>query len=242
VKEALQQWPVAILAGGLATRLHPVTHLQPKALVKVAGEPFLTHQLRLLHSRGFRRIVLCLGHLGEMVQSYYGNGDHFDLQIDYSFDAPGLLGTGGALKHALPKLGERFIALYGDSFLPTDYARITEAFNACGKSAMMTVFKNEDRWDKSNVEFDGTRILRYDKRNAGQNMRYIDYGLGLFHSAALNGWPEKQPFDLADIYKQLLRMGQLAGLEVAERFYEIGSPAGLRELEQFLSSNNQFAV
>lgn len=219
-----------------------MTDDRPKALVTVAGEPFLTHQLRLLHSQGLRRIVLCLGYLGEMVKEYYGSGDGFDLQIDYSFDAPQLLGTGGALKRALPKLGERFMVLYGDSYLPTNYARIMQAFVACDNRAMMTVFKNESLWDKSNVEFDGNRILRYDKTSADNTLRYIDYGLGLFHSSAFDGWPPDQPFDLEDVYRRLLRTEQLAGFEVSERFYEIGSPAGLRELAQFLSSSAQTAA
>ncbi|MGI9114539.1 MAG: nucleotidyltransferase family protein [Chthoniobacterales bacterium] len=230
----LHEWPVAILAGGLATRLRPITQSEPKALVSVAGEPFLNHQLRLLHRHGFRKVVLCLGYLGEMIKAYYGTGEHLDLQLDYSFDGPHLLGTGGALKRALPKLGDRFVVLYGDSYLSTDYARITQAFMGSYKPAMMTVYKNENRWDRSNVEFDGSRILRYDKEEVGTAMRYIDYGLGVFRSGAFNHWPENERFDLADVYKQLLRDGQLAGFEVSERFYEMGSPAGLRELEDFL--------
>src|SRR5258708_7251307 len=120
--------PVAILAGGLATRLRPVTEKIPKLLVEVAGEPFFSHQLRLLKQAGLTRIVLCVGHLGEQIVALYGDGAKWGVQIDYAFDGPKLLGTGGALIRALPKLGEAFYVLYGDSYLSIDYRTVGKAF------------------------------------------------------------------------------------------------------------------
>ena len=145
--------PVAILAGGLATRLRPITEKIPKSLVPVAGKPFLAHQLELLHARGIRRAVLCIGHLGEMIQRDFGDGAAFGVKLDYSFDGEKLLGTGGAIKRALPLLGDEFFVLYGDSYLPVEYAPVAEFFHRSGKPGLMTVYRNEGSYDTSNVVF-----------------------------------------------------------------------------------------
>ena len=228
--------PVAILAGGLATRLRPVTEKIPKSLMPVAGKPFLAHQLELLHARGIRRAVLCLGHLGEMIQSEFGDGSAFGVQLDYSFDGPKLLGTGGAIKRALPLLGDEFFVLYGDSYLPVEYWPIAEFFRHSGKLGCMTVYRNEGRYDTSNVVFHDGEIAVYDKKNRPPEMRHIDYGLSLFKAAAFESYAAGQPFDLAEVMGKLVREKQLAGYEVRERFYEIGSPAGLAELEILLKA------
>jgi len=233
----LSTWPVAILAGGLAKRLRPATTKIPKALVTVAGEPFLSHQLRLLYSAGLRRVVLCVGYLGEMIEKEFGDGARFDMRLMYSFDSPRLLGTGGALKKALPLLGEYFFTLYGDSYLSIDYRSAARAFLASGKSALMTVYKNEDRWDRSNVWFDRNEILRYDKKNRTEDMHYIDYGLGILRADGLANWPDHRPFDLADVYRQLSENKELAGFEVTQRFYKVGSREGLAELAALLGKS-----
>ena len=230
----LADWPVAILAGGLAKRLRPITGTIPKALVTIAGAPFLAHQLRLLHSAGLRRIIICAGYLGEMIEAEIGDGASFYLRIEYSFDGPRLLGTGGALKRALPLLGRRFFVLYGDSYLPIDYRKAALAFTTADKAALMTVYRNEGRWDTSNVQFEAGQILRYDKKQHTPEMHHIDYGLGILRAESLASWPDNEPFDLADIYRHLLSENQLSGHEVTERFYEIGSPEGLAELDAFL--------
>jgi NDP-sugar pyrophosphorylase family protein len=147
----VEKIPVAILAGGLATRLRPITEKIPKSLVPVAGKPFLAHQLELLHSRGIRRAVLCIGYLGEMIQHEFGDGAKFGVKLDYSFDGQKLLGTGGAIKRALPLLADEFFVLYGDSYLPVDYAPIAQFFHQSGKPGLMTVFRNEGKFDTSNV-------------------------------------------------------------------------------------------
>ena len=240
---------VAILAGGLATRLRPITETVPKSLIEINGEPFVAHQLRLLQSKGIRRVVLCVGHLGELVQRAVGDGSAFGLQIDYSFDGPVLLGTAGAIRNSLPKLGDSFFVMYGDSYLPCDYAAIARNFEFSSLRSgrmlgMMTVFRNEDKWDTSNVEFEAGefeagKILAYSKTNRTPRMRYIDYGLGVFRAEAFQGLPAGKACDLTELYQDLLERRQLAAFEVRERFYEIGSPAGLRETGEFLAAKSE---
>jgi len=222
--------PVAILAGGMGTRLYPLTERIPKALVEINGEPFLAHQLRLLAAAGMDRVVLCLGQLGERIRDYAGDGGRFGVRLEYSCDGPTLLGTAGAVRNALPLLGEAFFVLYGDSYLPCAYPNIERAFLASGKPGLMTVYRNKGRWDASNVEFHDGRILAYDKKQRTAHMEHIDYGLGVFHRAAFAGAQS----DLADVYRGLLACDELAAFEVHERFYEIGSFAGIQELSSYL--------
>jgi len=228
------QLPVAILAGGLATRLHPLTQKIPKLLVEVAGEPFFSHQLRLLKKNGLTKIVLCIGHLGEMIVEKYGDGAKWGVQIEYSFDGEKLLGTGGALIRALPRLGNAFYVLYGDSYLPADYQAVGRAFLDSGKLGLMTVFENHGSYDTSNVWFEDGRIRLYSKTERPPQMRHIDYGLGVFRRAAFVGQSRDAVVDLAAVQADLCRRGELAGWEMKQRFYEIGSPAGLKELDQLL--------
>jgi len=233
----LSNIPVALLAGGLATRLRPITEKVPKVLVPVAGKPFLAHQLELLRGRGIRHVVLCLGHLGEMVVKEFGDGAAHGMQLDYSFDGPKLLGTGGALRQALPKLGKEFFVLYGDSYLTCPFAPIAEFFERSGKAGLMTVYRNEGLYDTSNVVFRAGEIAVYDKKAKLPEMRHIDYGLSLFRADVFERHPADEKFDLADVMTQLVAQKQLAGYEVPERFYEIGSHEGLAELETLLSKS-----
>ena len=288
--------PVAILAGGLATRLRPVTETMPKALIPVNGEPFINHQLRLLQKQGVRRVVLCLGYLGEMVEEVIGDGKQFDLTVSYSYDSSpvafcaagkcgpvvtplpaaknatgllgengesydalatsppsplvgeggaqrrvrgiqqNLLGTAGAIKKALPLLGDTFFVLYGDSYLTCDYRAAQAAFNTSNKQALMTIFHNEGQWDTSNVEFQHGQLLAYSKRERTERMHHIDYGLGIFNSASFDLVPANTTYDLALLYEALLKNNQLAGFEVNERFYEVGSFTGIEEFEYYLNA------
>lgn len=230
----VSQYPVAILAGGMATRLRPVTERIPKSLVTVAGEPFLTHQLRLLRSQGIEKAVLCIGHLGEMIEEEYGDGEESGLDLAYSHDGATLQGTGGALARALPLLGDSFFVLYGDSYLPIDYASVLRTFQASGKLGLMTVFQNDGAFDRSNVLFRDDAIIRYDKHHPSAGMRHIDYGLSLFRAEAFAGRASGEAFDLAELQRDLVEAGEMAGHEVHERFYEIGSHQGLRELDRLL--------
>jgi len=232
--------PVAILAGGLATRLGPITETIPKALIDVAGKPFVVHQLELLRAHGVTRVVLCVAHLAEQIEAVLGSGRELGLEIAYSHDAGQdggkLLGTGGALRRALPLLGDRFLVLYGDSYLLCNYAEVAGAFDRSGKLGLMTVFCNDGRYDASNVVYRDGRIVCYDKRDKSSAMTHIDYGLGAFRAEALVGYPTDGRLDLAAVYQQLLARDQLAGYEVTERFYEIGSPEGLAETRALLAA------
>jgi NDP-sugar pyrophosphorylase family protein len=228
--------PVAILAGGLATRLRPITDTLPKALVEVAGHPFLGWQLRYLHSQGIRRVVLCVGYRGEQIASLVEDGSRYGVRVEYVFDGPRLLGTGGALRRALPALGEDFFILYGDSFLPVEFSEVQRAYLASGKPALMTVLKNQDLWDKSNVHFESGLIVEYNKRDPRPEMAHIDYGLSVISTGILAPYAEGHVFDLADIYHELSLNGDLAGFEVHERFYEMGSPDGLAQTEAYLQT------
>ena len=232
--------PVAILAGGLATRLRPISEHIPKVLVEVAGRPFAEHQLELLHEHGLRRAVFCVGHLGEQVKAALGDGARFGFALGYSFDGPTLLGTGGALRRALPLLGEAFLVLYGDAYLQCDYQAVAQAFLQSGKQGLMTVFRNEDQWDRSNVIFADGQIQRYDKQQRIPAMRHIDYGLGALRAEVFARYPADQPLDLATIYQDLLAEEQLAGFEVSQRFYEIGSHAGLEATQRYFAQRKGF--
>lgn len=226
--------PLALLAGGLANRLGALTERVPKSLLKVAGEPFIAHQLRLIAAQAIRDVVICCGHLGGMIRDFVGDGERFSCRVRYSFDGPPLLGTGGAVLKALPLLGARFGVMYGDSYLMTPFAPVLERFARSGKTGLMTVFRNDDRWDTSNVEFVNGSIVRYEKGGVGTGMRHIDYGLGIYSAGAFAGLPSGEPFDLSEVQRDLIARGAMAGFEVRERFYEIGSRAGLAETDAYL--------
>jgi N-acetyl-alpha-D-muramate 1-phosphate uridylyltransferase len=220
--------PVAILAGGLGTRLGELGRGTPKALLEVAGRPFALWQLELLRAHGVERVVMCVGHLGDRIEAAIGAP--FGLDVRYVHDPPGLAGTAGALRGALPELGERFLVLYGDTYLRIDYAAVDRA--AAGERGLMTVLRNQGRWDTSNARFAGGRVVAYDKAAPTPDMQWIDYGLGALRADAL----DLPGDDLADVYRALAQRGELAGYEATERFYEIGTPDSLAETSAFLSS------
>lgn len=228
--------PVAILAGGQATRLRPLTDRIPKALLPIAGRPFIHWQLELLAQQGIMDVVLCVGFLGNDIRAAVGNGASCGVRAHYSFDGDTALGTGGALRHALPMLGAAFFVLYGDSYLPCSFAELQAAHAASPAPALLAVCRNEDRWDRSNVLFGDGRIIEYNKHFPRAEMAHIDYGLGVLSPRVLRAYPARTTFDLADLYHDLSLRGELAGFEVGERFYEIGSPHGLAETEHYLST------
>ena len=230
---------IAVLAGGIATRMRPLTETVPKALLEVAGEPFIAHQLRLFRREGITRVILCVGYLGQQIAEFVGDGSHFGLAVTYSFDGEPLLGTGGALRKALPHLGERFYVIYGDSYLDVPYAPAAMHYLQSGKDGLMTVFRNEGRWDTSNVAFENGTILAYSKTSKRSGMLYIDYGLGILKASTLLAYGEHDAFDLAIVYGALIARGQLAGYEALHRFYEIGSPAGLAETSAYIASKDR---
>ena len=222
--------PVAVLAGGRGSRLAKIAKDVPKALVEVAGEPFLFHQLRLLRDAGARRVVICTGYRGDQIAAAVRDGGAFDLDVTYSDDGDELLGTAGALRKALPQLGDVFHVLYGDTYLRIDYAAVEAAFRRSGKPALMTVLHNENALERSNAVCADGLVLAYDKENPTPEMSWIDYGLGVLTGAAL----DLPGADLADVYRELARQGSLAAYEAEERFYHVGTPSALRETESFL--------
>jgi NDP-sugar pyrophosphorylase family protein len=226
--------PACILAGGLGTRLGSAVADTPKPILPVAGEPFLLHPLRLLAAHGATRAVICVGYLGEKVEAALGPA-RFGIELLYAYDPPGLAGTAGAIRPALDLLGDRFLVLYGDTYLRIDYGAVDRAHRASGRLALMTVLRNEGRWDVSNARYDAAheQVMAYDKRAPTADMAWIDYGLGVLTPEALAVAAEAG--DLADVYGELARRGELAGYEATERFYEIGTPAALAEADAFLA-------
>lgn len=232
--------PVAILAGGLATRLRPITTTIPKALISIGNRPFIEWQLRYLRSQGITRVVICSGYLSSQIQAEVGDGSKFDLDLFYSEDGPNLLGTGGALKKALPFLGDSFFVLYGDSFLPIEFLPVQTAFENSNKlsnyesEGLMTILRNKNCWDRSNVLFKSGVLMEYNKTSPTSDMEFIDYGLGILRARALQAYQSIEPFDLAEVYRNLSLKKKLVGYEVYNRFYEIGSFSGISETESYL--------
>ena len=234
--------PVVILAGGLGTRLGPLTKKQPKSMIDINGEPFIAHQLRMLKEQGIKEVAICTGYLGEQIEDYVGDGSRFGLMVGYSTDWPKRLGTAGAIKNLLNKEWRQLLTiqalfvLYGDSYLTCNFEKVQKVFlegNEVGWMAgLMTIMHNDNKWDASNVEYADGEIKAYDKGNS--NLRYIDYGLSIFQRKVFSELPSNKERDLADVYKSLLLYGRLAAHEVKERFYEIGSPKGLAEFRRYL--------
>ena len=229
--------PIAVLAGGPATRMRPLTAQLPKPLLEVAGEPFVAHQLRLFAREGIRDVKLLVGYCWEQIERFVGNGSRFGVQVDYIVDGPTLLGTGGAVRRALDHLGPEFLVTYCDSWLDAPYAPVVEAFHASGRPALMCVFRNENRWDASNVRFENGVICCYSKKFHLPEMHHIDWGLGMLKASAVATRPTDKPWDLAELYEELSTSSCLAGYEMTRRFYEIGSFGGLAETNRLLSTS-----
>ena len=228
--------PIAVLAGGLAKRMRPLTERVPKALLEVAGEPFVAHQLRLFAREGIANVKLLVGHRWEQIERFVGDGGRFGVKVEYIVDGPMLVGTGGAVRHALDRLAPEFLVTYCDSWLDAPYAPAVEAFRASGQPALMCVYRNENRWDASNVQFENGIIRRYSKKVRVPEMHHIDWGLGMLKARAVAAWPMGEPRDLAELYEELSNSGRLARYEMTHRFHEIGSFAGLAETNRLLSN------
>jgi NDP-sugar pyrophosphorylase family protein len=229
--------PIAVLAGGLAMRMRPLTTQLPKALLEVAGEPFIAHQLRLFAREGIEDIKLLVGYCWDHIESFVGDGSRFGVRVDYIIDEPTLLGTGGAVRGALDRLGPEFLVTYCDSWLDAPYAPVVEAFHAIGRPALMCVFRNENRWDASNVRFENGVIQCYSKQFHLPEMHHIDWGLGMLKASVVATRPKDKRWDLAELYEELSTSGRLAGYEMTRRFYEIGSFEGLAETNRLLCAS-----
>jgi N-acetyl-alpha-D-muramate 1-phosphate uridylyltransferase len=229
---------VVILAGGLATRLGELTKNRPKSLLEILGKPFLAYQLEVLRANGITDIVLCIGHLGTQIQDIFGDGSQYGVHIRYSLENKPL-GTAGALKNAEPLLLKNFFVMYGDSYLFLDFPQVFSYFISRNKLGLDTVFRNNDSFDNSNIVFKNNLVTRYSKVEKTKDMVYIDYGAAVFNKLALHLIPENQTCSLEDLFIRLIRMKQLLAFEVHERFYEIGSPQGLKDFEVFIQNKLQ---
>ncbi|MCX7833379.1 MAG: sugar phosphate nucleotidyltransferase, partial [Ignavibacteria bacterium] len=226
-------------AGGKATRLYPLTYDIPKSLLDIAGKPFIYRQFEIFKRNNIKKVVLCLGVHGKKIEDYIKGQKNFfsDFEIYYSYDYPDLLGTGGSVKNAFKYLGNSFFVIYGDSYLNINFTDVSSLFEISNKLGLMTVFKNSGLYDKSNVVFQNGKIIEYDKMRTNENMKYIDYGLGILNKKAFEPFKTEKKFDLVEVYKYLIRIDELIGYEVKERFYEIGSKKGLEELINCFKNN-----
>jgi MurNAc alpha-1-phosphate uridylyltransferase len=230
--------PIVILAGGLGTRIKEVTGDLPKSMVLVSGKPFLYWQLILLRDSGYRDFVLCVSHGAERITEYLGDGCEFGINVRYSYDGSKQIGTGGAILNAIPLLGENFAVLYGDSYLPINFKEIETAFLEKECKALMTVFKNSDKFGESNIEFSNGRILRYSKKTANESMEHIDYGLSYFNASVFSNLSIDTPIDLSYIIEELVTNDEISGFEVFQRFYEVGSISGLKDFSELMERSS----
>ena len=233
-----------VLAGGLATRMRPHTLAIPKAMLEVAGRPFVDWQLERLAQCGFRDVVMCIAYLGEQIRAHVGDGAGYGVRVTWSEDGGRLLGTAGALRAALHHLAPTFLVTYGDSYLPFDYAeplRILEAHADC--DGVMAVYKNDGKWDASNVVTDGADqadqadqgwVLRYEKGIKDDAFDHIDYGATALRRTLIEALPDGEPYGLDTLTRELAARKRLRAYVARERFFEIGSPQGLAELDQKL--------
>jgi NDP-sugar pyrophosphorylase family protein len=231
--------PIAILAGGLARRLRPITETLPKALVEVAGRPFAVHQVELLRRNGIDNVVWLVGYRADQIEAALGDGSRWGVRFSYVHDGPVLLGTGGAIMQALPQLGMAFFVMYGDSYLECDFAAVERTFIESGRLGLMTVYRNRGLFDASNVQFAHGRILRYDKKTRAPEMHHIDWGLGALRASAFAPYQPGQPLDLAQVYQDLLAANELVGYEVSNRFFEVGSQQGLADTDAYLRAKSE---
>jgi NDP-sugar pyrophosphorylase family protein len=245
MNEARSAFPpqIVVLGGGLGTRMEGLAAGRPKSLIPILGEPFVHHQLRLLASQGIRDVVYVIGFRGEPIRTEVGDGRRFGVAVSFVDEGDHLHGTGGALRfaHDMGSLGEVFGVIYGDSYLPIDLRPVWAAFHSSGCPALMTVLRNEDRWDRSNAVFQNGRVINYDKRarHRDPQMRWIDFGLSILRREVVESIPNGAICDLADVYHELSLRGDLAGFEVRTRFFEVGSPDGVASLESYLVSRQR---
>jgi MurNAc alpha-1-phosphate uridylyltransferase len=226
--------PVAILAGGYGTRLGSAAKDLPKCLIEINGRPFVDWQLDLLVKSGFTRFVFCVSYKSDLIRNHLGDGSDRGIDIQYSIDGDIQLGTGGAIQKALPILGRQFGVVYGDSYLPINYSRVEQFFLASSSKSLMTVYKNENRFDTSNVEFVHGKIINYEKGKNDLKMKHIDYGISFYRATSFHSWTDQSTFDLSSVSQQLAKYNELDGYEVFERFYEIGSISGIEEFSDYL--------
>lgn len=229
---------VAILAGGLATRLRPLTNNIPKSMIDVNGKPFLQYQLEFLKKNGITDIVLCVGYLSDLIEDYFGDGAGFGVELTYSKETQSLLGTAGALKHAGPFLEDEFFIMYGDSYIFLNFNGAMSYFKQHDEPSLMVIYKNEDRYDRSNVATSNNKIAVYDKINKTNDMVFIDYGVCILKKQVLSLIPSIGPYSLESLFSVLIKQEKMLAYETFDRFYEIGSLTGLEEFRSYALSKS----
>ena len=202
-------------------------------MIEIEGKPFLEHQLNLLTENGFKDIVLCVGHKSQAIKNYLKDGKKFGVRIKYSDEGDRLLGTCGALKKAKPLLNDVFLIMYGDSYLPFNFRRPVDFFEKFDKFGLMVVYRNRDRYERSNVALEGLLVKEYGKDKKTEEMQYIDYGVSIFRKKALELIPSDRVCDLPLLHRALIEKNQLLAYEAKQRFYQIGSPEGLEEFRKY---------
>jgi len=225
---------IVILCGGLATRLSHLTKYTPKSMVEIEGKPFLEYQIDNLKKQSIKDIVLCVGHLSEKIEEYFGNGEKLDVNIKYSYDKEKLLGTIGALKNAEPLLKDTFFVMYGDSYINIDFHKVRDHFLQHDKPALMIVYKNQDKYDRSNVIVQDNMVVGYGEKERNRDMVYIDYGTSILRKNVLDIVPKDTPYSNEQLFSELVKKRELMAYEVQERFYHIGSLEALEEFRSYI--------
>lgn len=228
---------MVILAGGLATRLGPLAAEHPKSMLLIEGKPFLQYQIELLRQNNITDILLCIGHLGHVIETYFGDGKRFGLNIRYSKESGKLLGTGGGLRKALPLLDESFFVMYGDSYLMLDYARIENEFLNDPECGLMVAYRNENRYDRSNLVIENGRVVEYGPGNHLEK-HYIDEGISILRKEFFEPFQENEVFGLPAVFQKLIAARKLRAMETNQRFYEIGSLSGIEEFRNWIKTKS----
>ncbi len=226
-----------ILAGGLGTRLRPLTENIPKPMVQVAGKPFLDYELRFLLKNGFQKFLICAGYKSKVIEDYFHGGDALKISISYSKEPDQLLGAAGALKNATSLLEPEFMVTYGDSFLRMDYAQFIDDFHSLGKLGTMAVLENHNQFGKSDLKVQNGLVTKYDKSGTDPELTWINFGATLLQKIALEYIPEGRAVGEEEFYGKLIKRNELAAFPTFDRFYEIGTVSGLREFQKFLLEN-----
>lgn len=227
---------IVILCGGLATRLYPLTKKIPKSMIRIEGKPFLEHQLDLLKKNKIKNILLCIGYKGEQIKKYFGSGKKFGVKIRYSREKKKLLGTAGALKNAEKLLDDAFLVMWGDSYLPFDFQGAIKFFKKFNNLGLLTVYKNCNRYEPSNVEVEGNFVKVYSKKRKTKKMKYIDYGVSIFRKEILKFIPKNQVYDISRLNQLLIKKKQLLAFPSRKRFYQIGTFSGIEEFRKYLKN------
>ena len=231
--------PIVLLVGGLATRLHPLTRDLQNSLIEVGGRPFIDWQLELLEKNGYRDVVMCVNHMSEKIVDRIGNGNKFGLNVIYSHDGPQQLGTAGAIKKALSKIGPKFAVIYGDSYLPINYGDVENEFLKTNSICLMTYLQNENHYDISNIEIENQTIVSYSKENPTPKMKHVDYGLSYYSREVFDSIVENEHADLSRILEKLSKSQSINGYEIFQRFYEIGSFQGIISFTEYLEKEKK---